>query len=296
MTRSVRLAFSTSLLLGAALSSCFDAQPAPPCRVASTQDFTRSPPYLALLTSTSASAACTAEQKLTSMRIGVQDFAAPGSDEASLVLRPGRLVDMARGSVFTADRDPRNNCQAAFEGKPNPRCETCGPAGTNPCRVVEEPVVRVDPNDREGKKLNALAPFTPEPKAGVCLAPPLVAAQDFEAVSVATVDAGTVMLPSLRVRYEFTDVKVFMTAEVPGTAFTAKLSQTEGACMATYDLVAFHPAVACTTDTDCDPNADLDAGRTRGSGIDPDFDPACDTAIGFCVPRVDVTKPGLPKK
>ena len=33
MTRSVRLAFSTSLLLGVALSSCFDAQPAPPCRV-----------------------------------------------------------------------------------------------------------------------------------------------------------------------------------------------------------------------------------------------------------------------
>jgi len=286
-----RFVLSTVLFAG-----CFDPQPAPPCHVVSTQDFTSSPPYLALLTSTSASAACTTDQKLASMRIGVQDYAAPGSQEASLVLRPGRLVDMARGKVFTADTDPRNNCQAAFEGRSNPRCESCGPAGTNPCRVVAEPVLRVDPNDRDGKKLNALAPFTAEPKAGVCLAPPLVAEQDFEAVSFATVDAGTVMLPSLRVRYEFSDVKVVMTSDVPGTAFTAKLSQTEGACVATYELVAFYPAVACTTDSDCDPNADLDAGRTRGSGIDPDFDPACDAALGFCVPRVDVTKPGLPKK
>ena len=230
------------------------------------------------------------------MRIGVQDYATPGSDEASLVLRPERLVDMTRGKVFTADTDPTNNCQASFERKPNPRCESCGPAGTNPCRVVEEPVVRVDPRDRAGKKLNALGPFTPEPKAGLCLAPPLVAEQDFEAVSLAVVDAGTVMLPALSVKFVFSDLKVLMTAEVPGTAFTAKLAQTEGACVATYDLVAFHPAVACTSDTDCDPNSDLDAGRTRGSGIDPDFDPACDTAIGFCVPRVDVTKPGLPKK
>lgn len=290
MTRTV-LALSTSLLAG-----CFAAQPAPPCHVVSTQDFTGTAPYLALLTSTSASAACTSEQKLTSMRLGVQDYATPGSDEASLVLRPGRLVDMTRGKVFTADTDPKNNCQAAFEGKANPRCETCGPAGTNPCRVVEEPVLRVDPRDRTGKKLNAQAPFTPEPKEGVCQAPPLVAEQDFEAVSLAVVDAGTVMLPSLSVKFVFSDLKLLMTAEVPGTAFTAKLAQTEGACVAAYDVVAFYPAVACTTDADCDPNADLDAGRTRGSGIDPAFDPACDAALGFCVPRVDVTKPGLPKK
>ena len=296
MTRSVLFALTMSFLAGAAVSGCFAPQPAPPCQPVSTQDFTGAPPYLALLTSTSASAACTGDQKLTSMRLGVQHFAPPGSDEASLVLRPGRLVDMARGKVFTADTDPRNNCQAAFEGKPNPRCETCGPAGTNPCRVVEEPVVRVDPRDRSGKKLNAQAPFTREPVAGVCQAPPLVAEQDFEAVSLAIPDAGTVAFPSLRVRYIFSDLKLFMTSAVPGTAFTAKLAQTEGDCVAAYDVLAFYPAVACATDVDCDPDADLDAGRTAGSGINPDFDPTCDTAIGFCVPRVDVTKPGLPKK
>ncbi len=295
MHRSVLLALSMSFL-GGAFAGCFDAQPPPPCHVVSTQDFTGSPPYLALLTSTSASAACTADQKLTSMRIGVQDFATPGTDEASLVLRPGRLVDMVRGKVFTADTDPRNNCQAAFEGKPNPRCETCSDAGSNPCRVVEEPVVRVDPTDRAGKKLNALGPFTPEPKAGVCLAPPLTAEQNFEAVSLAVADAGRVTFPALTVRYQFNDVKVLMTSDVPGTAFTAKLAQTEGDCVATYDVVAFYPAVACATDADCDPRSDLDAGRTRGSGIPPAFDAACDAVIGFCVPRVDVTKPGLPKK
>jgi hypothetical protein len=291
MTRLVLFSLLTPLLSG-----CLDAQPPPSCRVVSTQDFTGNPPYLALLTTSATSAACTPEQKLKAMRIGVQDYAPPGNGEASLVLRPGRLVDMARGKVFRADIDGSNNCQAAVEGRNPPRCETCGPTGTNVCRVVDDAIVRVDPNDRDGKKLNAVAPFSREPAGAVCSAPTLVAEQNFEALSLPIIDAGLVTLPALRVRYEFSDVKVRMTAEVPGTAFTATLGQTEGNCVATYDVVAFYPAVDCTTDTDCDPSSDVDAGRLRGSGINPSFDPACDLSIGACVPRVDVTKPGLPKK
>lgn len=290
MFRTISFALTASFLTGLAASGCFTAQPPPQCQTVSTQDFNGNPPYLALLTRTSATSACAEEQKLASMLVGVQDYIPPGAGAARLVLRPGRLIDLAQGNVFSADIDATNNCQA----KKN--CGTCRPDGGNPCLFVDDPVTRSDPADPDGQKLNALGGFARTPSNGICAASePLVASQTFEARMLALVDGGTANLPALPAQFSFSDVKVITTFEVPGTAFTAKLSQTEGACVAAYDVVAFYPSVACEADVDCDPNTDLDAGRNTGSGINPDFAPKCDTALGFCVPTVDVTKPGLPR-
>ncbi|MBL8940200.1 MAG: hypothetical protein JNM69_36975 [Archangium sp.] len=290
MFRTISFALTSSFLAGLAMSGCFAAQPPPQCQTVSTQDFNGNPPYLAMLKQTSASAACTEGQKLASMLVGVQDYIPPGGGAAKLVLRPGRLVDLAQGNVFKADIDAKNDCQA----KKN--CGSCGPDGGNPCLFVDDPVTRSDPEDPEGKKLNALGGFARAPSNGICAASePLVASQNFEARTLALVDGGMATLPALPATFSFSDVKVITTFEVPGTAFTAKLAQTEGACVAAYDVVAFYPSIACEADVDCDPNTDLDAGRNTGSGINPDFAPKCDTDLGFCVPTVDVTKPGLPK-
>lgn len=287
MHRIVTVALASSLTAGLAASGCL-TQPPPPCRVVSTQQ--GHPPYLALLTSTSKTQ-CTDAQVLAAMKVGVQDFVPPGDAAATLALRPGRLVDLASGAVFTADTDARNNCQARQS------CGSCAPDGGNPCLVVEEPVTRVDPSDGAGAKLNAVGGFAREPTDGVCaMTAEATAEQSFRPETVTLADGGSLALPALVARVAFSDVKVITTAEVPGTAFTATLTQTEGACVARYDVVAFYGAVACTTDTDCDPHADLDAGRLLGSGIPPAFQPTCDTRLGFCVPSVDVTKPGLPKR
>lgn len=297
MTRPLLLASSAFCAAAAIGSGCFAPQPAPPCQVVSTQGFNGNPPYLALLTSTSATGACTEAQRLRVMRVGAQSYVPPGTGAGALALRPGRLSDLVSGVVFKADVDAGNNCQAGFEGKASPGCATCSASGANPCRVVEDPIVRVDPSDPERLKLNAVGAFPREPTDGRCgVSAPMLAEQALPALTVDVIDGGPTTFPALRAAFEFSQVQVLATAEVPGTAFTATLTQTEGACVASYDVVAFYPAVACTRDVDCAPVADLDAGHPKGSGIDPAFAPTCDTALGVCVPGVDVTRPGLPKR
>jgi hypothetical protein len=281
--------------VAAVTSGCFTPQPPPPCQVVPTQDFKGNPPYLARFTKLGESGTCTGVTPLTSMVVGVQDFIPPGTGKASLALRPARLVDMAQGRVFSADVDATNDCQAALDGEEDPRCDTCSADGGNPCVLVPDPVRRSDPTDPTGAKLNALGGFPRAPENGRCITTEaLVAEQNFSAVALPLVDGGTAQLPALPVRFAFETVSVITTFEVPGTAFTATLAHTEGACTTRYDVVAFYPAVGCSFDADCDPNPDLDAGRTIGSGINPDFKPRCDTTLQFCVPTVDLTKPGLP--
>ncbi|MBL8918267.1 MAG: hypothetical protein JNJ54_05365 [Myxococcaceae bacterium] len=287
MHRFITVALASALAAALAASGCL-TQPPPPCRVVTTQQ--GQPPYLALLTSTSKTQ-CADAQVLAAMKVGLQDFVPPGGGAATLALRPGRLVDLASGVVFTADTDAGNNCFARRN------CASCAPDGGNPCLVVEEPVRRVDPGDIDGERVNAVGAFAREPTDGVCaMTGEATAAQEFRAEAVRLSDGGTLALPALTARMAFSDVKVVTTPQVQGTAFTAKLTQTEGACVARYDVLAFYPAVACASDADCDPSADLDAGRALGSGIPPDFEPSCDARLGFCVPTVDVTKPGLPRR
>ncbi|MCU0702051.1 MAG: hypothetical protein MUC96_36605, partial [Myxococcaceae bacterium] len=155
------------------LAGCPASQP-PPCQVVATQGST--PPYLARLTTKETSGACTGVEPLSVMRLGVQRFAALGDAGASLGLRAQRFDDVAEGRVFTANTDARNDCQAALEGDPQPRCETCSADGGNACVLVADPVKRVDPADPSGARRTGVAPFPLEPTAGRCVAAePLVA-------------------------------------------------------------------------------------------------------------------------
>lgn len=247
-----------------ALAGCFANEPPPTCRVVATQDGARQPPYVAKLTRVARSSDCTDAQILSVMRIGVEVYQTPGSSDApTLLLRPARMVDLAQGRVFS---------------------------------VNGRPVPRVDSSDPEGRNLNATAPLSTTPSGGVCTTSRVaISQQRFDATMVQVPDGGTTSFPELFARMDFSDVRVVTTAEVPGTAFTAKLAHTEGNCAASYDVLAVYPAVACTKDDDCASTIDADAGRLTVSGINPAFDAACDLAIGHCMPRVDVTKAGLPK-
>jgi hypothetical protein len=287
-----RLLFFT-LLSGLWLPTCAAGVPPPPCRVVSTQGTT--PPYLARLSVRERRGACDATPPATVMKVGVQDLVSPGAGPSSLALKPERLVDLIEGRGFSANVDARNDCQAALEGDPQPRCETCSADGGNACLAVADPIRRKDPSDPSGARLVAVAPFSREPANGRCSATgALEAQQSFQAETLRLVDGGTAMLPALEAKLTFTDVSVVATAEVPGTAFTATLTQVEGPCTITADVVAFFPAVRCSVDAQCATAIDLDAGISTVSGINPLFEPVCDTAVGYCVPTVDVTKPGLP--
>lgn len=178
----------------------------------------------------------------------------------------------------------------------------------NECASVEEPLYRVDPTDMDGKKLNIIANMPQFPTAGKCaLTQASGGTQNFQEETTLT---GTV--PAITYKVEFIDTSVINNAEFPGIAFTGKIKVTEGACVANYNAVGWwsgyntgSPEIHCTPAmgsaagslsyaTECDPNADLDAGRLLGSGMSPAFKPQCqadatDPTTGICVPSVDLT-------
>ncbi|HRI67973.1 MAG TPA: hypothetical protein PK156_27235 [Polyangium sp.] len=101
--------------------------------------------------------------------------------------------------------------------------------------------------------------------------------------------------PATQIKYEWSDVKVYVTTAYPGTQMVGALKYTNGSCTATYDVMALWPAVSCAgEDADgnaiavpalCDPVADPASGRATGSGINPDLEArvACDPDILLCV-------------
>lgn len=187
--------------------------------------------------------------------IGFQRYRVPGKNEASLAIRAATMGSAASGDLFV---------------------------------VEENPVPRVDPTDKDGKKLNALGKFTVYPdKDGICQCTEISpATQSFQEESLDLSDGGTEVLPALKLSYEWSNLKMTNTANVPGTVFTAELKYTEDSCTATYEVLGFWPPVHCKADDDCNPEADLDAGRITGSGINPDFQPKCNKETGYCEPSV----------
>jgi hypothetical protein len=97
-------------------------------------------------------------------------------------------------------------------------------------------------------------------------------------------------IPALNVTYDWNNFKMVERSDAPGTAFTVEMTYSEtqtteaaGAttCAATYNVIAIAPAVDCSVyDADghltgerdaslCLPEADPDAGRVAGSGLNP---------------------------
>jgi len=90
------------------------------------------------------------------------------------------------------------------------------------------------------------------------------------------------------ITYEWSNLRVYNTPEIPGTQFVAELRYTENGCTADYSVKGIWPVVSCATagkpdETRCDPYPDPKAGRLRGSGINPLFPVKCDPVALICV-------------
>jgi hypothetical protein len=106
-------------------------------------------------------------------------------------------------------------------------------------------------------------------------------------------DGGPPALPAQSFTYEWSNLRIYNTSGIPGTQFTAELKYTENGCTAEYTAKGIWPVVTCSMKNDagvtvvneaaCDPYADYDAGRLRGSGINPIFPVKCDPVAFICV-------------
>jgi hypothetical protein len=90
--------------------------------------------------------------------------------------------------------------------------------------------------------------------------------------------------------YEWSNLRIYNTPEIPGTQFIADLRYTENGCTAEYTVRGIWPVVNCGSGTPrkpnetlCDPYPDFNAGRLRGSGINPIFPVKCDPVALICV-------------
>lgn len=82
--------------------------------------------------------------------------------------------------------------------------------------------------------------------------------------------------------YAWSNVRFYVTPEIPGTQFVADLDYTEGGCTASYSVAAVFPAISCDDGT-----GTPDPSRCSGAGdngtLDPDFPVACDPDVLLCV-------------
>ncbi|APR77796.1 Putative lipoprotein mlpA precursor [Minicystis rosea] len=109
---------------------------------------------------------------------------------------------------------------------------------------------------------------------------------------------GKCVLAPAKYKYEWKNLKFYVTAAAPGTQFTGDLTYTEDGCTIEYSAIGMWPAVYCINekgeadDTLCSPCPDSEAGRVYGSGINPDFPVKCDPDMGYCTLRngKDLTK------
>jgi hypothetical protein len=279
-----------SAVAGFALSGCFASQPDPECNVVQTSAPFGLSPYLVKLAKVDGAGSCS---ELKSLLVGMQrsrlppkmGTSTPVNGEFYLDIKPSVLTDVAAGLAFSADSDPSNDCSAGED------CDQCVASGDpdvdNVCQLVPDPVPRTDPSDPEGKKLLGRGTMAQFPKQGVCSATAFSEmAQAFPEEVVDLIDGGTETFPALTMKTEWSNFEILNTAKAPGTVWRARLTYTEGSCVANYDAFAFWPALHCATDADCDPVADVDAGREFGSGFNPDFKPVCNTDLGYCEPTV----------
>jgi hypothetical protein len=116
--------------------------------------------------------------------------------------------------------------------------------------------------------------------------------------------AGKCLLPAKSVKYEWTNLEIYVTAAAQGTQFQGDLKYTEDGCSIDYHVVGMWPGIDCTVydmdgnptdqgDEDaCNPCAEPDKGRVAGSGISPEFPTKCQPladGLHYCVlPGQDV--------
>jgi hypothetical protein len=313
--------FVGATLAGFGIQGCFQTAPPPQCQVLTA-------PYFATLKKVSNNT-CMPGNNLKSMSFGLQEFLPPVSGAATLGLRPERLA--ANAQPFMENLDPSDDCAAPDMAL---KCEYCAatteekdgmgnvtgykvilvndagvtrdggaalPNGKpidveNFCEPIPEEYRREDPSDPEFKKVTSVAKIPRAPANGTCAATDFTPQeQNYAPFSEPDlVKGGNFTLPASSQKYEWSDFKLIVTAEVPGTAFTARMKLTEDGCTTEYDVRGIEPSIACETDLDCDPEPNIDAGRPTGSSLNPLFKPKCNVELGHCLPTVDVTNPKYP--
>jgi hypothetical protein len=122
-----------------------------------------------------------------------------------------------------------------------------------------------------------------------------------DAVAADPMDPMSMALPAVDLKYEWSNVRFYVSPSVIGTEFTADLTYARNGCTATYKVVGLNPSVSCektltlpddtlmgtgVPDEDlCFPCAQPEKGLARGSRIVPDIDVACDPQILRCMPK-----------
>lgn len=151
------------------------------------------------------------------------------------------------------------------------------------------------------------------------LSPTRVVLPDIDAVmddpATADVDESFPGQPAVDATLEWSNLRVYVTADTFGTQMDADLVDTRvtaaGSCAISYRALGLAPAVSCAaldpetgaplTNPDgsyqldpvaCEPEADPAAGRVLGSGISPSTRFSCDPATAFCMIEGD-TIPAL---
>jgi len=78
--------------------------------------------------------------------------------------------------------------------------------------------------------------------------------------------------------YQFSNVRFYVTPQIPGTQFTAELAYTEGGCIANYNVMGVFPVVSCK-DADGNPDNSLCSQvdhEWSGLALNPDFPTKCE--------------------
>lgn len=135
-----------------------------------------------------------------------------------------------------------------------------------------------------------------EPNGDFCTVPSLAAAvQELPAVKK-DADLGTSDQPATKQTYQWSNVKVYVTALAYGTQLSADLTTTIDGTTCSYKVLAMYPNVDChklgadgnpvdppePDDALCAAAADPEHNRPTGSGINPDFPVACDPDLFQC--------------
>lgn len=99
--------------------------------------------------------------------------------------------------------------------------------------------------------------------------------------------------PAQDLRYQWSNVRIYDTSEIPGTQWTADLTYSEADCTAKYRAVGLFPAISCQVTQGGKPqvdangkpvtNADLCKSRFLGLSIDPHFPVVCEPDTALCV-------------
>ncbi|RKG91072.1 hypothetical protein D7W82_01685 [Corallococcus sp. CA049B] len=205
-----------------------------------------------------------------------------GSFAATYQLKPGQNPD----TVCARLKPEPLGLQKFFSEDPAAP-DTVGVRSARLGKLLEDFASRLSEDSKASA--TAVGPFaSATPGADHFCSVPTLTPTRLEVPASTAPDGGA--LPAQDYGYAWSNLRIYNTPEIPGTQFTADLVYAENGCSAEYTVKGIWPVVKCQNsktklpdDTLCDPYADYDAGRLRGSGINPLFPVKCDPDALICV-------------